>query len=851
MAKVTDLAISLQSGSDNTYYASWSFEEYQTTTNSSGGTSTAVTKGSLVTIKPGSTYYNGVSIPSWVMSDQWYVTQVSGDRAVLGKNKSGSNNIQSPIKVSNLEVVGSSSSSGSTTTTTTTKTLSHYAVAWAYDTGDGLWFTEASTDVTNKYAIYSPPGNAIRIKVTVKPVSKTYKENDKDKTYWTGESVSATLTLDTIAPPEVPPAPSVKIEQNTLTAVVDNVSDPRTEKIQFEIYDGTTLIKTETVPVQACMASYTCAVTSGGSYRVRCRSVSLHGESEIYSEWTSFTSEQTTAPDGVTDVKCAADSSTSVKVTWTASPTATSYTVEYTTRKDHFDTSSEVRSTTVEQTTAYITGLDSGETWFFRVRASNAAGESGWSAIVSTVIGTTPEAPTTWSLSSSVIVGEEVTLYWTHNSEDGSKQISAEIQLDINGTVETIVVEGIATEDEDEPIYSYTFGTQSYTQDAEIRWKVRTMGITNEFGPWSTVRTIKLHAMPSLDMTASQISSGRLTSLPIDITLSAGPNSQKPLSYHISIIAKNTYESNDIVGTPIIVSAGTEVYAKSLITSDYKPRVSISAGDIILENSQSYTLTATVSMDSGLTVSTSRTFSVSWATRDYSPDAAITIDKNTLTAHITPSCRGSNRALVSGVTLAVYRREYNGTFTPIGTGISNSGGYTVTDPHPSLDYARYRIVAIESSTGNVSYEDLPGEPIGEPSIVIQWDEPWTDFDHSDLASPTRRPTSGSIVKLPYNVDVTENSRGDVSLVEYIGREHPVSYYGTQRGITATWAAEFVKSDRETLYALRRLATWRGDVYVREPSGIGYWALVTVSFQQKHTERTVPVTFEITRVEGGA
>ena len=42
----------------------------------------------------------------------------------------------------------------------------------------------------------------------------------------------------------------------------------------------------------------------------------------------------------------------------------------------------------------------------------------------------------------------------------------------------------------------------------------------------------------------------------------------------------------------------------------------------------------------------------------------------------------------------------------------------------------------------------------------------------------------------------------------------------------------------------------GDCYVREPSGSGYWANVTVSFSQKHCELTIPVTLNLTRVEGG-
>ena len=59
-----------------------------------------------------------------------------------------------------------------------------------------------------------------------------------------------------------------------------------------------------------------------------------------------------------------------------------------------------------------------------------------------------------------------------------------------------------------------------------------------------------------------------------------------------------------------------------------------------------------------------------------------------------------------------------------------------------------------------------------------------------------------------------------------------------------------KEDKETIYALRRLSLWDDDVYIRTPSGLGYWANVSVSFSSKHNELTIPVTLSITRVEGG-
>ena len=206
--------------------------------------------------------------------------------------------------------------------------------------------------------------------------------------------------------------------------------------------------------------------------------------------------------------------------------------------------------------------------------------------------------------------------------------------------------------------------------------------------------------------------------------------------------------------------------------------------------------------------------------------------------------------LVQNVTLSVYRREYDGRFIKIGSGINNTDNTYITDPHPSLDFARYRIVAIDNSTGSISYTDIPGFYIGIKSVIIQWDETWGSFETTNEKPLDEINWSGSMLKLPYNIDVSDSNNIDVSLIEYIGRSHPVSYYGTQLGISSTWNVDIIKSDKDTLYGLRRLAIYPGDVYVREPSGSGYWANVSVSFSQKHCEGVVPVTLNIKRVEGG-
>ena len=110
MPNVSDLVLKLQTGTDSTYFATWDFKE---TTSKKTVTDTLIKTGDWVTIKSGASYYNGVGIPSWVFAETWKVVQVDGDRAVLGVNKNGGYDIQSPISTKYLS---NGSSGGSSTT---------------------------------------------------------------------------------------------------------------------------------------------------------------------------------------------------------------------------------------------------------------------------------------------------------------------------------------------------------------------------------------------------------------------------------------------------------------------------------------------------------------------------------------------------------------------------------------------------------------------------------------------------------------------------------------------------------------------------------------------------------------
>jgi hypothetical protein len=647
----------------------------------------------------------------------------------------------------------------------------------------------------------------------------------------------------------------VEIENYTLTARVDNVADDA-KYIQFQIAldedVGGTYATSGAVSTWSSTAMYTCKVSAGKKYKARCRAkAKVNGDD--YSEWSVYSSSVLTIPSTPTKItECRASSETSVYLEWEKSDTATSYDIEFTTEKRYFDGSDQTTTVNNIEFNHYEkTGLTSGDEYFFRVRSVNSKGHSGWSDIISTVIGKKPAPPTTWSTTTTAISGEDVSLYWMHNTEDGSKETLAEIELIIGGVKETHTIRKADPEDDTAGVY--VVKTTSYAEGVSIQWRVRTAGITNTYGDWSVQRTVDIYAPPTIDLRITDVAGSSidtLTSFPFRVKALAGPQTQQPIGYSVVVTSNEAYDTVDNFGNAKHVNAGDSVYSKYFDISNTLV-VELSAGNIELENNISYTITCTVSMNSGLTGTSSKQLGVAWDTENrYEPNAEIGVDEETYSAWIRPYCEDIYAVPIEGILLSVYRREFDGNFTELATDIDSLSNAFITDPHPALDYARYRVVAKTKTTGAVTYCDIPGYPVGGKEVVIQWDEAWSGFDTPNEDRMEQPTWAGSMLKLPYNIDVSDNHKSDVALVEYIGRKHPVSYYGTQLGETSTWSVEVPKSDKETLYALRRLAIWTGDVYVREPSGSGYWANVTVSFSQKHCEVTVPVTIDVVRVEGG-
>lgn len=729
-----------------------------------------------------------------------------------------------------------------------------YKYRWWYATSDGIALLGTESTTAFQHSTYTAPSNAVKTWFHVLPISKTYKPNGKtETTYWTADWSTQKTYQFKDNPPSAPLTPTVTIDGYKLTATLDDLEDLNATHVHFEVIrdnTGSVYAKAD-VPIVSGHASHTWNIAAGSEYKVRC--YAYRGDSK--SDWTDYSDNSGTAPeasDGIT--VCRAASETSVYLEWEGVSTATSYDIQYATEEDYFDESNAVETISGITVTRYQkTGLESGLRYFFRVRAVNDNGKSAWSDVESVIIGTKPAAPTTWSSTTTAITGDPLILYWVHNSEDGSSQTYAKLELSIDGKTETKTIKNSTEEDEKDKVSSYSIDTTAYPEGTKILWRVQTSGITGEYGDWSVQRTVDIYAPPTLEIHMTDSSGAEidtLVSFPFLLSGIAGPKTQKPIGYQVSVVSKDAYETIDHVGNKKIVSKGETVYSKHF-DIDTTLSISLSASDMDLENNIGYTVTCLVSMDSGLTAESSLDFTVAWTDVEYEPNAEIGINTDDYTAIIRPYCEDEFGTPIEGVLLSVYRREYDGKFVEVVKDIPNVKGTFVTDPHPALDYARYRIVAMTQDTGAISYYDVPGYPVGGDAIILQWSEEWSSFEATEEDAEIAEPSwTGSMLKLPYNIDISNSSQPDVELIEYIGRSNPVSYYGTQHGETATWNVDIDKTDTETLYALRRLSKWMGDVYVREPSGSGYWANVTVSFSRKHLETVMPVTLDIVRVEGG-
>lgn len=795
--------------------------------------------------------------------------------------------------------------------------VASYDVFWRYGLQNGKYIDSNQSvthipDNENYQNTFQYPENATWVQVWVRPRESTDGETWGYMCPWSPKSNNAWFYVYDYQKPKDIPTPSLEADPNnkiklTTTATIDSIEyDPNTTHVQFYVVDGKgNIIHRPYVAInrKTSLAVYRFNGTYGNKYKISARG--YNQPAKMYGEWSSYSEEVYTPPKKISIKTLKSVSTTSVSISWTSdgSGYTTSHDVAYTTNPKLFtaaggdDSAGTIKSFT-GSTQGIIDGLETGNTWYFRVRAVNSAGGGTWSDVKSISLGVRPSPPTTWSSTVTAMRGETVSLNWTHNSRDGSSMRQSQIELTYNGNKKIITVEGKKDSDTDEWLNS---GKHSLNIDSlapnisSIQWRVRTKGVLDSYSDYSVTREIKVYSPATLTVlpyktdTPSTKPLDILESFPFYVIASSGPSSQKAIGFHISIVADESYQKQDPTGETVWVNSGEEIYSKyfdfdatsgTVKFDDYAViknnvlTLKLMPQDMDLVPGYYHTIKGVVSMDSGLTAEAESRIIAEWGSSILYPQADVEVNTDDFTSVIVPYCpeipdtpNGMSDLtnpnipkldlpLVDNVLLSVYRIGYDGRYTKIMDQIENNRSVGVVDPHPSIDYARYRIVATDQSTGYVGYTDIEPVKIGQPGIVIQWDEFYLETTFVNPADKRIESTPnyiGTILTLPYNVNTSEGNSPDRSAVEYVGQSHPVSYFGTQLGTKATWSSVIEKTDTDRLDLLRRLSAYQGNVYVRNSRGVGYWAIVDVSYNINYGDSgenmLIPVTLNITRVEG--
>lgn len=622
--------------------------------------------------------------------------------------------------------------------------IAWYNVAFEYKVSNDskTWYTDKTiTGLSNgstgtRGDLWSPPEDAIAIKVKVIPISKQYRSTKGGKTApWFKASWGEKPNNDYDPYPSAPSIGTFNINGMDVEAVatfnLDEMHPGEKGAIKYQILkDNTTyvdfsgknysLINFDSIPSTGTHY-FTTTLSEVGSYQIRA-AVSNYANGYMWSDYSSWSSSVDTRPQAPTLKSVKAIGADQVQIEWTAVPNITQYKIEYVNDNTRNFDSSMLQSETVDKMTSYIlSGLEPGHIIWFRVRSVNSSDESSPSNVIDVTLAVKPSAPTTWSsttkasITSDVLTTDPVYLYWVHNSTDGSVQQYAKIQFKILDITYYLTKQNTETDEYGESVNRMStlslWDLTVYKDEANnipagtiydifkssgaesIKWKVSTKGTHESYSDWSIERTIEAYEKPNLELRVTDSEGNPLVgnilkSFPLHITGIVTPSSQKPISFYISITAGSSYSTNDQYGNSMNVTEGTEIFSKYLDTDtlDYN----LMPSDVDFVSNVSYDLVVRVYTDAGLNAEASYEFSPEWEEISDFPDAIIDVNETYRYADITPYCN-----------YFIGYDEVNEDYTPhayFGTGISGENDTPTVYSSSGIENANPGEMYFNSST---------------------------------------------------------------------------------------------------------------------------------------------------------
>lgn len=514
-----------------------------------------------------------------------------------------------------------------------------------------------------------------------------------------------------------------------------------------------------------------------------------------------------------------------------------------------------------------IADLDTGITWYIRVKLAKTSGdnrtESPWSDMVSIDLSSAPSVPSL-ALSDRVITETgSVTASWAYSTTDGTYQAYAEITtVEINSsgvyygkyapTEDTTVDNNKFYFSENDGVYTLMEPVGNENPEALGWYEI----IDNIIAHTETAQHLTINAQDvgwvageTYNLAVRVISaSGRMSdswSDPVGVTVA------EPLTATIaatSLVTETYIDTPDMSRdinvlkamplTATVIGAGdggtttlaierAETYhvdrpdetqfngyegeTIALVSQTGESEITIDLDTLIgsLDDGATYRLVATVQDTLGQSAEATLDFEVHWTHQAIIPEATATIDG--LIAKITPVApAGADETDVCDI----YRLSADKPQLIVSGG---TFGTTYVDPYPTIgEFGGHRVVTRTANGDYITEDQHPA---------------WTDLGTSDgdlfEANSCLIDFNGEILECEFNMAISNSFEKDFQETKYLGGAIQGDWNASIRRTSTVDAAFAIQYDPEVVRKLRALAAFPGICHVRTKDGSSYAADVQV------------------------
>lgn len=495
-----------------------------------------------------------------------------------------------------------------------------------------------------------------------------------------------------------------------------------------------------------------------------------------------------------------------------------------------------------------ISGLETGMTWYIRVRLINQTGSDNvtygpWSDVIEIDLSSAPSVPVL-SLSPGTITEDgSVVASWAYSTTDGTQQAYAEI------CEATIDSEGITYGD----IIAHVETAQHVTiSAADAGWQageshglcvrvVSASGRTSD--DWSdpvfvnvadpltisiTDTSLVQKTVPEDDEEETTRTVLSLTEMPLTVTVEGAGTSGQTI---LSVERAEEYQMVRPDDKTVNGHKG-EVVAEAVQTGE--DEIEISADDLIgyLDDGAQYLIRAIVKDGFGQSAEATIEFEVHWNHQALMPKASVQMDPAGYAAFITPI---QPDGIEAGDVCDIYRLSTDPPELIVKDG---TFGTKYVDPFPAIGEAGGHRVVFKTANGDYITEDgeIAWVDLGNDDYdFLQSDYNIIDFDDEQIL-------------FVYNTDISNTWQKDFKRTTYLG--------GSVQGdwnpaIERDASVEMVvlAEDQETVRAMRRLAEFPGICHIRTKEGSSFAADIQVKEGMKYSEghKLMSYTLDVSRV----